>query len=249
MIQAIYNTHICWPQISPSTKEIIRQVALKSLAEFSIACALFALCAPFAAPGGVSALAIGLMIQTAISIPLRIWTYTRRAPLDIQKCQSLLAWNFTLLSSSNIITLIHELGHFTAIKRCIPNAAARIILRPFQGGVTIFAKPIFLAKTSYAFIVGAGPVAAVAFAALILIAALSIHTRHPEIGNTCLTTAVFGFVSHAAYALDALRIGPFVRGHDFSILWGMGIHPLAAAVAIIAIPILIAKVHLARQGN
>ena len=87
---------------------------------------------------------------------------------------------------------------------------------------------------------GAGPAFAILDATVLLGIAHLVKEKHPKLHLNLISIAVMRVFTHVLYALSALKLtGADLERHDFYFLWKKaGIHPRAAAVAMVAIPLL-----------
>jgi quinol-cytochrome oxidoreductase complex cytochrome b subunit len=74
----------------------------------------------------------------------------------------------------------------------------------------------------------------------------AIRNKFPELGRYLIGVGRGDFYAHSFYALSALSTTPGPKGHDFLRLRAYGVHPLAAAIAILAIPLLL---HMAMSSR
>ena len=208
--------------------------------EAAISLAIGATCSLFVAtPIGLAFLFGGIAVQLLVNAAIRIHTTcnTRWSVPTI----------FSLGSAIHANTLIHEFGHYSAAFATLKNANPIIEYSPYVGGSTRFQISElskfgqWLGKERvHPFIVGAGPALSCAVSTLLLAIGLGIEQHNSEMGRMLIVSAVVNFLVHALYALSALLANPTNFSHDFVALWAMtGLHPIAAAVAMVAIPILL----------
>lgn len=157
------------------------------------------------------------------------------------------AFNFAFINEAGFNTLIHESGHALAAKIVCLSPQVQIKVLPFEGGYTKFffrLSPLgkkLGEKFSVLFITAMGPAMGIAFASLQIGAAQKIRKKYPNLSNYLTASGAMNVSSHVMYALSALPFENIPAGHDFARLWRVGnIHPAAAAVAMVALPVLVA---------
>ncbi len=148
-------------------------------------------------------------------------------------------------------TLIHEMGHALMAKLFFKNACPKITIH-WTGGVThYYTSPTmltnwgkFLGYERACFMIrAAGPVFSMIEATILLMIAHQVKDKSPELRWHLIAMAIQRVVTHVFYALSALTLTSADWGHDFYFLWHMGsIHPLLAAITMIAIPLLVQQV-------
>jgi hypothetical protein len=250
----------------PSKEDLTRTVVKQSVIEWGVGFAIIACTVPFIA-GSVIPLVITTVAICAINTALRSWeahdklfTYHRPANLKIQKDiewgnQWGRALGFSILDS-NRDTLVHEVGHYTAFKTLTKGIGnPKITISPFKGGSTFMRHRGLSAlgsrlgeRTSYGIIVGAGTLFSLVTSIIFIAIAHFKQNTCPELSRYLNASAMTSIVSSAIYALSALVMS--APGHDFAMLAALGIiSPLAAVVAIIAIPVLLkcALLYFAKQ--
>jgi hypothetical protein len=95
------------------------------------------------------------------------------------------------------------------------------------------------ANRSIALVTAAGAALTLLVSSIVLWIGLKLKKSNPETSIYLATYAMSDFAQHAYYALSALWSPGDNMSHDFVRLHSFGLHPLIAAVGIIAIPILI----------
>jgi len=90
-------------------------------------------------------------------------------------------------------------------------------------------------------VTASGPGLAMIDASFMLILAHLIKESHPDWHLTLINVAIQRVVQHIFYALSALPLyAKNEVAHDFLYLWKHGgIHPIAACVAMVALPLLV----------
>ena len=155
---------------------------------------------------------------------------------------------FATLDSLTHGTLIHEAGHALAAWLLFSDSQPKITIH-LHGGYTEFRAGGLTSwgewlgyNRSRVFVAAAGPGLAMIDASILLIIAHLIKEDHPDWHWTLIHIAIQRVSSHVAYALSALTpLSPEkALSHDFHYLWKhANIHPVAAAVAMAALPILV----------
>jgi len=247
-------------------RQLIKQVALRSLAELAVSCVLFGVTAAFVAtPVGILTLAAGaatiFVINTVVRSALAKLTYdvykleqdqtkdTQDKAKDIKKVMKYLNYitptNFALLSVGTSDTLIHEGGHALASKLLFRDSHPRVEINPFKGGVTYHSTAqlsklgeFFGYSNSRLIVSGAGSALSVFGSCLNLIAAHKLRKKNPEISRYLTAMAVMNITQNCFYALSALWEANPSGGHDFVRLALGGVHPVAAVVSMVALPLL-----------
>lgn len=142
--------------------------------------------------------------------------------------------------------LRHEFGHYAAVRLLLDNVNPSIVINSDGSGGTIW-KGMHLSslgealgKTNCKILIAvAGPLLAIASSSLLIISAACIAKKNPELSCHLVAMAVMGIAHHVFYALTALLQEKLSPGHDFFPIWQLGnIHPIVAAVAMVAIPLL-----------
>ena len=237
--------------ISPEKKILnfsgrVEQIAIRALSELAIALTLTAICIPFVATWAIAvkmiAACLGMaVLNTLVQVAAKSLTGKERNSLPESFC----AANFYRFGASNAITLIHETGHFCAAKTLF-KGAFQIRIIPFAGGwtkwSTRYITPIGLRlglRTSIFLITVAGTALALLTASVILIAGIALRHSYPKASPYLAAIGAIPFFQHADYALSALWSPPHNLGHDFVRLKTYGIHPVAAAVTILSIPVIL----------
>jgi hypothetical protein len=258
-VQPIANAPQFAPVVPFDRNQVIKRIALQTLAELALSLAVgMIVCAFVVTPMGISWVIGAAWIQCVVTLSARILgclafeKYLENGPQAKKYlkaaifCSHIAPISFAIGTALNAQTLIHESGHALAAKILYQGANPEITLFPFKGGVTHFfpeklsALGAKLGKNkSIAWVTAAGPLASLAVSSAALATSLLIKDNHPKISNYLATSAIYDFIIHATYACSALFTSPTELSHDFVRLSHFGIHPLAATVAIIALPILI----------
>ena len=145
--------------------------------------------------------------------------------------------------------LAHEEGHAIAGHLLYKNAHPIISRTGLFSALTSSKSKILSnigillgANRSRFIVVLGGPLAGVAFATTALMISKWLTKSHPEIADCCRVIGFTAIFHHMSYALSALS-RPLMRGHDFVNLWDFGLHPIVAAIGIVAIPIMLRSIH------
>jgi len=224
----------------------IARIALLTLAEFAASIALTSICIPFIATWTASIEILTICLPLAgINFIIRIAANNSRDCKQKLLAEACCCSNFYHYSAIHAMTLIHETGHFCAVK-LLTQSIPRIGITPFTEGWTKWS----LRKLTWAgiqlgyrrsvfVILSAGTTFALTAAAITLITGLALYQSHSQTGFKLLNIGIYPFFHHAHYALSALWTPRSELRHDFVWLQTFGIHPLAASIAILSIPILI----------
>ena len=155
---------------------------------------------------------------------------------------------FAYLTAGNAQSLLHELGHAAGAKWMFQDANPKITLTPCLGGITRFSAVEltswgkWVGRNGAMLIVTAlGPLSTLLVSAAAIVSGFALQKKFPELGYYLIGVGKGDFFAHSCYALTALSSSPGTQGHDFIRLRAHGIHPLAASITLLAIPILIAK--------
>lgn len=155
---------------------------------------------------------------------------------------------FAMLDNLTHGTLVHEMGHALAAWLLFKNSDPAITIQ-LHGGYTEFYIEKLTAlgewlghSRSRLIVTAAGPGLAMIDASLLLILAHFVKESHPDWHRTLIHIAINRVANHIFYALSALFPMPAEKAlsHDFHYLWKKaGIHPIAAAVAMTTLPLLV----------
>ncbi len=239
---------------SPQAKKIIQEMASKCLKEFAAALGAGIFLIRFIAPPGIGLMLSAVAIQSTVSIffrslsALRIFqqTQTNQDQCTHSNFQWIFGANFAILTGYNMQTWIHELGHTLAALWIYKRPQPRIEIYPFFGGMTQFYKTSLSSfgkslgpAAATCFVVASGPAFTLSISSLILTAGLSMQKQYPEFSKYLISWAILDFSNHSFYAYTATYTDPWNLAHDFVHLSIFGLHPVAAAIGIAAIPIII----------
>ena len=227
-----------------SRHPVVRQVALRTLKELAIAIASITICLPFvASTSGIAIIIAAYIISIAVNTILHSISLNAKDQLVRTSAQLYKSTSFAL-ANSNVGILVHEAGHYYCAKKLITGKPS-IELIPFQGGATSYGgkltslgKKLGWKKTDF-LITLAGPSLAILVATIAFVAGLALLHSHPQSGSDLLAYGSMEFLNHSFYALSALWTPACELSHDFICLQTFGIHPLAACIVIVSIPIIL----------
>jgi hypothetical protein len=239
---------------SPEIQILIQDVARKCLIELAISLSIGAAAACFTATllhGSLIFAAIA--VQTVCNAALRIAAAlaSRMPPCKetqwIQTASPYLCMTmFAYLTAYNAQILLHEAGHAIASKAMFQNANPQISFTPCIGGSTEFSQGCLAPlgekigkNNAMLFVTLMGPTCTLLISTLAIAVGYAIQNKFPELGYYLIGIGRGDFLAHSFYALTACSTTPGSPAHDFIQLQSYGIHPLAAAISIFAIPILL----------
>lgn len=233
---------------TPTATELTARVAKEILLHTAYALLLVGLAYPFTASVAIPTLVSSLVYSLAASLLFKslsaicIYANQRGSIVHLE------SWGFDLLSFATIDlfvrqTLVHEMGHYTAASLLYVDANPHISLLPGVGGNTTAylgelspLGELLGSKVSKILFHAGGPLFGTALAIADLYAAYRLQSSHPEISGRLVACALINVVYHTSYALSAFSSS--AKGHDFCRLAALGVHPVAAAVCIVAVPLL-----------
>jgi hypothetical protein len=253
-----YNPQTVFHLCEPSPKDAIKEVATRCLKELGLSLSLAAAVALFVpASTGVAVLLSALTVQFIVSIFFHslggfAFYKVAQGETSYEKMVSISEWwtgeNFAYAAGFNARLLIHETGHSLAALALYKNPRPNITVVPFQWALTEYHKvPIgWLGKkigpvaTTFLVKIG-GPAFTLLVSATLLAVGMAIREKHPLAAKYMISWSIFDSLYHASYAYSALNADPSNLTHDFVHLAILGLHPVAATITILAIPILIAS--------
>lgn len=247
---------------------LIKEIVKKTLIELAVALAFTAAACFFVAtPIGMATLLLCSIAAIAINIILRsvnAYCINRlyllkydNSPAALEKkarfqmisnfLQYLVPTSFSTLVDANTRELIvHEGGHALAAQILVKNPNPRITINPLQGGQTTYrigalskVGEFFGRENSKLLIAAGGPALAVGAATVAFGTSYALRKSNPELSRYLRVIAIDSIVQHAFYAVSALWTSAARTSHDFVRLMAGGIHPIAAAVSIIALPLIV----------
>lgn len=260
------NHLLTLPDIEQKKKELIQNVAYNSLKEIGVTflyastSACFAVSAAsvatFFAIGAIVCLANSILRYGSVSTDLALFALrnnqSKKAIEEKEEWETLKSdrsWLraviFSAYDSCTRDLLIHEGGHFLAANAVYLKSRAIIVLNFFGcGGYTEYT-PWKLTKFgkwlepnhSHLFVTAAGPGLATIFSAINIGIAHKCQKTNPELSRYLNLMAILSIANHVMYALSAYFIN--FNGHDFVELALGGISPIASAVSIVALPLIV----------
>ena len=245
------------PQQAPSLRStIVQKVALESFSELAVTLTIgCAVCSFTASSLGMSLVIGAAVIQTIVNTLIRCTSalamYKKQQEGPHQEiyeamacCSDVICPNIFILSTGiNGQTLIHETGHAIAALKLYEKSDPLITIHPFQGGETSYwanrlsplGKKIGREKSKL-LMAASGPALSLFVSSILFGISTQIKEKHPQISSYLEGMAVMDFYLHAFYALSALWTSPLSKSHDFVVLSKFGIHPVAVAVTLAALP-------------
>lgn len=225
----------------PSKTDLVKRVALRCLLELALNLAVVAALSPFVATAaGFHLLFQATLVQSAVGL------FFHSLGAFFPVFEWVTGASFGFCTGWNVQNLLHEVGHATASLLLYKNPRPVIALHPFEGGVTQYSKTRLSpfgqkigAPTATFLLTAAGPGLTLAVSSVVLATGFSIREKHPTLSKYLIAWGTLDFVHHAHYAYTALSVAPWSLTHDFARLAIFGVDPLAAAVGLVATPILI----------
>lgn len=248
--------------------QLIKEIAKRTIIELAVSLAFTAAACLFVAtPAGMATLLISAIAAVVINILLRcaaaccMYRISQLKHSDSENAQNKIA-NFysilnliryfipgvfsTMVDANTREVIFHEGGHALAAHLLIKNPRTRITLKPGEGGQTVYRLgpltkigEFFGRNKSKLIIAAAGPAVSVVTATIAIGVSLGIRKSNPEMSRYFKVMAADSIAQHAFYALSALWVPATQRGHDFLQLMVGGVHPVAAVIAIVAVPIIV----------
>ncbi len=238
-------------------RRLIQDVAKRCFIELAVSLAIGAVAASFTASLlHASLIFAAIAVQTVSNAALRTAEALamKMPPCDETEwirsaCPYLCTTFFAYLTAFNAQILLHEAGHRVGAMGMFQNANPQTTLTPCLGGLTQFSTKdlttlgLRLGRSNAMLIVTLmGPTCSLLISTIAIAVGYAIRNKFPELGRYSVGVGRGDFYAHSFYALSALSTTPGPKGHDFLRLRAYGVHPLAAAIAILAIPPLL---HLA----
>lgn len=231
----------------------IKQIAALCFYQLTASLAIGALVSCFVTtPTGISLILSAICVQLCATVFFQILD-AFPAPDESNKELALTAlteWAppsaFSILTGINAQVLIHETGHSLAALAIYKRARPHIEVFPFMGGWTKYYKraltplgKILGRSTANIFVIASGPGLTLLVSSILMAVGLAIKKTYPHLSKTLICWCLIDCLNHAQYAYSALSASPSDLSHDFLHLWIMGLHPVAATIGILAIPLLI----------
>lgn len=172
----------------------------------------------------------------------------------LNKFKTIAQWippiNFAMLFGTTGNLLIHEMGHIGAASIVYKNLKAQITISGLFSGAVSWTKTGLTplgsslgSVNSRLLVCIAGPLNAVLAGTFALIAGIHFKDRFPEGSKYLTSTAVFIIAYQALYALSAFWASKDDLGHDFVMLWHVGIHPIIASIFLASIPLIALSIY------
>lgn len=236
--------------------EEIQKVAALSFKELAFSLGVASLIGFFVAPLFFQTLVTACLVQFAVNSLFRfLESYaahkaSKNGFTHYHFLKDAFSWAspyvFSTFTALNAQTIIHESGHAGLASLLFNKANPKIYMTSFGAAYTeysvkelsCFGKILGKEKAS-AWISFAGPALTLTISSFLFALGSTLKESHPRLSRYLLAAAISDFVFHAIYAFSALVTSPKNLAHDFVRLSGLGIHPVAAAVLIAAIPFLI----------
>lgn len=244
-----------------AVQEVVKKVAIECLKDLAASLALGAVVALFV-PTSLEIATLGCVIGVQFAASLVFHSVGAVASYQAKQggphrtklecvasvCEWLSGANFAILTGINTQLLLHEMGHSLAALALYQNVLPQMIIHPFpfMGGLTLihkttlnaFGKTIGRAAATILY-VGSGPGLTLLISAALLTAGVAMRETFPKLSKYFIAWGICDFVNHADYAISALWTDRTTLMHDFFHLSTFGLHPIDAAVGVLAIPILI----------
>jgi hypothetical protein len=239
---------------------IVQQIALKCLKEFSVALASGLVITAFiASPSGLALMLTATLVQFTVSVFFHsLGAYASYKAMEegphkshyertVSACEWITGANFALFTGYNAQTLVHETGHALASLLIYKRPRPIIEIYPFIGGITQFYKTSLsdLGKkigpaASTCLVVASGPGFTLLISSVLLAVGIAIKEKYPQLSKYLICWSILDFLNHAFYAYTALHADQWNLSHDFVHLSIFGLDPVTATVGLVAIPIVIA---------
>lgn len=241
-------------QEKPPICDVITSIALNVFKDIVAGAVCGAIAACFiGGPSGLMLIASAFALQTIVSIvfhSLGAFAAYQELPTLQSSCEWVEGGSFALLSGFNVQTVIHELGHTLAASLIYKRPRPMIEISPFSGGFTQFYKTALSpfgqqlgASASTCFILAAGPGLTLLASSALFTLGLVLHEEHSQLGKYLISWGALDFLNHAVYAYSALGAESWHLHHDFVHLSIFGLHPVAATIGILSIPLFITLAH------
>lgn len=256
---AVPTTKVTLPRldsVSSNQKNLIHDVVKRSLIELSLSLAIGTITIAFTATALQGALIIGaIAVQTICNIMFR---YAGTMAGQDPNCKEsrwiasasayLCPTFFDYLTAYNGQILLHEAGHAATASLLFKNANPKITMTPYLGGKTTFNTAKLtqfgenLGKSGAMFLVTLmGPACTLLVSTIAIAVGCAVQEKFPELSSYFICTGKRDFHANSFYALSALLSSPFEKAHDYARLATYGIHPLASALFLLMMPIVITK--------
>lgn len=156
------------------------------------------------------------------------------------------ALNFAVLFGTTGNLLVHEAGHVAAASLVYKNLKAQITLLGLFRGAVSWTKTgltplgsLLGGVNSRLLVCVAGPLAAVLAGTAALVAGRHFKNHFPEFSRYLTAASAFTIAYQTLYALSALWASNADLGHDFIMLWHVGVNPVVASIFLVSIPLIV----------
>lgn len=247
------------PQELPPVSGVVKAVAIQILKDLALILAFGCPVAFFVAtPAGLTVMLSASIVQISVSIFFHaLGAFASYQALKREGCQaiyekmvSICEWltgaNFGLFTGFNAQILIHESGHALMSMLVYKNPRPLIEIYPFLGGVTQFYKTGLssLGKqlgpaAATCLVLSCGPGLILLASSALLAIGIAMKEKHPQFGKYLISWSAISFLDQIIYAYSALSAESWNLTHDFVHLSIFGLHPVAATVGLVAIPLVI----------
>ena len=228
-----------------------RITEIANAALFELATSLLigaAACCFTAIPLGGVLIFSGIAVQNISNIALRYYGKSaEKNSWTHSICSYLCPTTFSYLVACNGQMLIHELGHAGAASLVFKNISPKIAIQPFWSSHTSYKVTTLTSigkqigkGNSYLFVYLMGPCTTLFISGIAITIGTLMKEKFPEFAYYLSRIGTNDFWTHGLYALTALLPSPSPT-NDFANLAAYGIHPLATAVTLFAIPYLLKK--------
>lgn len=235
---------------------LVQDVAKRCLAELAVSLAIGTVAVFFTATSLHSTLIFAaIVVQTVANTALRLAAALAAKLPESEETQWIKSASpyfcttmFAYLTAGNAQSLVHEAGHAFSAKWMFQNANPKITLTPCLGGITRFSTAHLsgwgekLGRSNAMLIVALmGPACSLLVSSIAIMVGIAVRKKFPELGYYLIGVGKGDFYAHSAYAFFAISPSPGAHANDFLRLQAFGIHPLASAAMLFAIPVLITK--------
>lgn len=153
------------------------------------------------------------------------------------------ASSFAILFGATGNLLIHEAGHVVAAAYVYKDLSAQIRITGLFKAATSWSSTgltpfgTFLGDLNSRLLVCvAGPLTAILAGAGALVVSKMLFNRYPELSRYLAASAIVTIAYQILYALSALWTSQTDLGHDFVMLWHVGVNPVVAGICLASIP-------------
>lgn len=237
-------------QRQPPWLEKIKQIGAVCFCQLAASLAIgLVVCSFVATPMGVSVLFSAMCVQFCVTFffqALAAFPALAASNQNLSVVEWASPFAFSILTGINAQVLLHETGHLLAALTLYKKSRPTIEVFPFMGGLTKYYKrslsptgKILGPSLANLIVVASGPGLTLLVSSILLFTGLVIKKSYPELSKTLVCWGVIDCLNHAQYAYSAIRANPSDLSHDFLQLWIMGLHPMAATIGILAIPLLV----------